>query len=98
MLATDGDVREAVEACGGRRLDVVLSLWPIPGGLRDSLRSRNVMWIDIANKEQSRISNDLGDEVSSFLKRYGVRTARHPRIPSGFKREDAFECPSRVRS
>jgi len=85
MLPTDGDVREAVKSSLGTRLDVVLSLSGIPGDLRDSLRSRDVMWIDIASKEQSRDSNDLGDEVSAFLKRYGVRAARYPRIAgSGF--------------
>jgi acetyltransferase-like isoleucine patch superfamily enzyme len=84
MQVTDGDVREAVKGLGTARLDVFLSLCEIPGDVRDFLRSRNIMWIDIAKKEQTRISNDLGDEVSSFLKRYGVRTARYPRISTGF--------------
>jgi hypothetical protein len=35
-----------------------------------------VMWIDIENKEQSDLTNDLGDEVAVFLKRYGVRLFR----------------------
>jgi hypothetical protein len=34
------------------------------------------MWVEIARKEQSSYSNDLGDEVLLFLKRYGVRTIR----------------------
>jgi len=84
LQVTDGDVREAVKRAGAARLDVFLSLCEIPDDMRDLLRSRNIMWIDIATKEQIRISNDLGDEVSSFLKRYGVRTARFPRIPTGF--------------
>jgi hypothetical protein len=84
LLVCSGDVRESVKRSGGSQLDVVLSLFEIPEDLRTSLGSRNVMWIDIANKEQSRETNDLGDEVSSFFKRYGVRTARCPRRPSGF--------------
>jgi hypothetical protein len=73
-----------VKALGAKRLDVFLSLGEIPGDVRDLLGSRNIMWIDIAKKEQTRISNDLGDEVSSFLKRYGVRTARCPRTSTVF--------------
>jgi hypothetical protein len=81
IRVTDGDVLEAVHALGNPRFDVFLRLREIPVDVSELLRSRNVMWIDIVNKEQTRISNDLGDEVSSFLKRYGVRTARYPRIP-----------------
>lgn len=80
MLATDGDAREVVKGSGAARLDLFLSLFEIPGDVRDYLQSRNIMWIDLARKEQTRNSNDLGDEVSSFLKRYGVRTARFPRL------------------
>jgi acetyltransferase-like isoleucine patch superfamily enzyme len=85
LQVTHGDVREAVKGLGAAQLDVFLSLCEIPGDIRDLLRSRNITWIDIARKEQTRISNDLGDEVLSFLKRYGVRTARCPRISSAFK-------------
>jgi acetyltransferase-like isoleucine patch superfamily enzyme len=85
MLVTDGDAREATSDMGMAQLDLFLSLGEIPDDVRKSLTSRNVMWIDIARKEQTRISNDLGDEVSSFLKRYGVRTARCPRISNAFK-------------
>ena len=76
MQVTDRDVREEVPGLGTARLDVFLSLCEIPEDVREVLRSRRVAWIDVAKKEQSRISNDLGDEVSSFLKRYGVRTLR----------------------
>lgn len=78
MQATDGDVREVAKGLESEKLDVFLSLWEIPGDVRESLRSRDIMWIDIARKEQSRTSNDLGEEVLSFLKRYGVRTLRYP--------------------
>jgi hypothetical protein len=80
LRVTDGDVREAVKDMAGAKFDVFLSLFEIPGDVREFLRSRNIMWIDIAKKEQTRVSNDLGDEVLSFLRRYGVRTARCPRI------------------
>jgi acetyltransferase-like isoleucine patch superfamily enzyme len=94
MLITDGDVREAVKRPEATRLDVVLSLSAIPNDLRDTLRSQDVAWIDVASKEQSRVSNDLGDEVSNFLKRYGVRTARCPRIPGPGSRRSESSVPS----
>ena len=56
--------------------DVLLSLKHIPPPLRSRLSSRKVTWIDIERKEQSSHSNDLGDEVILFLKRYGVRLCR----------------------
>lgn len=83
LKAADGDVRDAVRGLGAVKVDVFLSLCEIPDDTRNLLRSRNIMWIDIARKEQNRMSNDLGDEVSRFLKRYGVRTARYPRISTG---------------
>jgi acetyltransferase-like isoleucine patch superfamily enzyme len=109
LLVSDGDVRKSLNAADNTQLDVVLSLFEIPGDLRTSLRSRNTMWIDIANKEQSRDTNDLGDEVSNFLKRYGVRTARCPRMSTGFgsskvapaeeaSRPAEFECADKLGS
>lgn len=83
MHVTDGDPREAVKALCASKLHVFLSLFEIPNDLRDLLVSRNTMWIDIAQKAQPRISNDLGEEVLSFFKRYGVRTLRYPRISTG---------------
>jgi len=65
---------------------VLLSLRDIPEDIRRELTARQVAWIEIANKEQSRHSNELSDEVSNFLKRYGVRTLRvpplHSRLPN----------------
>jgi hypothetical protein len=71
---------QAVAAKGvhSEGVDVFLSLFELPEELRSLLSKRNIMWIDIAKKEQSRNSNDLGDEVSNFLRRYGVRTLRYP--------------------
>jgi len=56
--------------------DIFLSLRAIPDKLRQQLTQNGVMWIDIENKEQSDLTNDLGDEVAVFLKRYGVRLFR----------------------
>jgi hypothetical protein len=58
------------------KIDVFLSLRAIPEKFRDKLNSRNVMWIDIENKEQSDYGNDMGDEIVLFLRRYGVRFFR----------------------
>lgn len=57
-------------------LDVFLSLRAIPQKVRRSLNAKNVMWIDIERKEQPLFWNDLGEEVTRFLKRYGVRFFR----------------------
>jgi len=78
MQVTDADPRQAMASWGAAKPDVFLSLWEIPEDVRASLSSRDILWIDIARKERSRISNDLGEEVSNFLKRYGVRTLRYP--------------------
>ena len=80
MQVADGNVRETLRNLDLTQLDVFLSLFEIPEDARELLLSKNVMWIDVANKEQSRNSNDLGDEVSNFLKRFGVRTLRYPRM------------------
>ncbi len=78
LYATDKPVREALPLLESKEIDVVLSLFEIPGDVRDALVAAGTIWIDIARKEQSRLSNDLGEEVSQFLKRYGVRTLRCP--------------------
>src|SRR5215471_2227433 len=80
MQVTDGDVRVAAKNLGSKKVDVFLSLWEIPGDVRDLLTSRRTMWIDVSKKEQSRMSNELGEEVLAFLKRYGVRTLRYPQM------------------
>ncbi|MGA1792018.1 MAG: acyltransferase [bacterium] len=56
--------------------DVFLSLKYISPQLRSQLSLKKVVWIDIENKEQSLYSNELGDEVILFLKRYGIRLFR----------------------
>jgi len=58
------------------KIDILLSLGKIPEEQRTVLQSNGVMWIEICRKEQSRYSSPLGDEVSLFLKRYGIRTSR----------------------
>jgi acetyltransferase-like isoleucine patch superfamily enzyme len=57
-------------------IDVFLSLKEISGEIRSRLTAENITWLDIARKEQSLSTNEFGDEVSTFLKRYGVRTLR----------------------
>lgn len=77
----DGDVRDAILRPTFGAVDVVLSLCPIPADLRARLEDQGMAWIEIDKKEQSRKSNDLCDEVSNFLKRYGIRTLRSPQLP-----------------
>jgi hypothetical protein len=71
-----GDLRpeDVPDRSGG--IDVLLSLKEIPGETRNRLTAENVTWVEIARKEQSLVTNEFGDEVSLFLKRYGVRTLR----------------------
>jgi len=80
MHVTAGDVRETVNTLGNERFDVFLSLKEIAADARDLLSSRNIVWIDVCKKERPNLSNDLSEEVLSFLKRYGIRTLRYPDI------------------
>ena len=43
---------------------------------RKKLDALQVTWFDVENKETSRATNDLGEEVAFFLKRYGIRFFR----------------------
>jgi hypothetical protein len=79
MHVSDGHVHEAVERLPSETFHVFLSLREIPDDVRRSLESRGVVWIEIARKERSRLSNELGENVFQFIKRYGVRTLREPR-------------------
>lgn len=74
-IAEDG-VSKAGRPTGARAPHVFLSLRAITGEERAMLESQRTLWIDVASKERSRQSNDLGEEVAAFLKRYGVRTLR----------------------
>jgi acetyltransferase-like isoleucine patch superfamily enzyme len=76
LQIAEKDVREVVKHLSQSTTHVFVSLPEIPSDVRYSLEAQGVMWIEIANKEQSRLANDLGDEVSLFFKRYGVRTLR----------------------
>ena len=57
-------------------VNVFLSLLTIPTSVRKHLDSKSIMWIDIEKKEQSDFTNDLGEEVLLFLRRYGARFFR----------------------
>jgi acetyltransferase-like isoleucine patch superfamily enzyme len=70
------DVEEGDVPSAGDGIDVFLSLREIPTRIRQRLGEQNITWIEIARKEQSKISNRLGEEVSGYLARYGVRTFR----------------------
>lgn len=76
LLIVEDDPREAFTENAGETIHAMLSLAEIPQELRERLAARKIVWIDIARKEQASYSNDLGDEVGLFLKRYGVRTIR----------------------
>jgi acetyltransferase-like isoleucine patch superfamily enzyme len=76
MYVAYGDIEKDKIAKSGRVSDVLLSLNPIPVEVRDVCQANKVMWIDIANKQQSYFWNDLGEEVALYLKRYGVRLYR----------------------
>jgi acetyltransferase-like isoleucine patch superfamily enzyme len=71
-----GDINEVDVPTRSGGIDVFLSLKEIPGEIRSRLTAGNITWLDIERKEQSLDTNELGDEVSLFLKRYGVRTLR----------------------
>ena len=70
------DTRHEDLPASADRIHVFLSLGTILPEERRILAAHGVMWIDIDRKEQSQQSNQLGDEVSLFLKRYGIRTVR----------------------
>lgn len=58
---------------------LLLSLETIPASVREELDVENISWIDIFNKEQSLFLNDLGMEVASYLRNYGIRLLPHQR-------------------
>lgn len=79
MRVTDQDPRQHSKEIEADRPDVLVSLHEIPDDVRHRLSSRKIMWIDVFAKAQPQFSNDLGNEVLSFFRRYGVRTLRYPR-------------------
>jgi hypothetical protein len=56
--------------------DVLLSLPAVAPAARASMQKAGRMWIDLEHKERSDPGNDLGEEVTQYLKRYGVRLIR----------------------
>jgi acetyltransferase-like isoleucine patch superfamily enzyme len=78
LQVAEGDVRESLKNTSPGSTQILLSFREIPPDVRSLLDRQQVMWIEIANKAQSHFSNDLGDEVSLFIRRYGVRTLRSP--------------------
>jgi acetyltransferase-like isoleucine patch superfamily enzyme len=74
LTATDGDPEQAIGQAAAS--EVFLSLEPVSASARARLDAAGTLWIEVAGKARSRLSNDLGEEVALFLKRYGVRTLR----------------------
>jgi acetyltransferase-like isoleucine patch superfamily enzyme len=58
--------------------DVLLSFDTLVTNDRKDLDARRVTWFDVEKKETSRETNDLGEEVALFLRRYGIRFFRAP--------------------
>jgi acetyltransferase-like isoleucine patch superfamily enzyme len=94
LRIADGDPAETLNRPGSEALNLFVSLREIPDEIRSLLGKKNIAWIDIERKEQTRETNDLGDEVSSFLKRYGIRTARFPRLPHALEARISTETKS----
>lgn len=57
-------------------LDVYLSLCSISEKTRLAFDSGNTLWLDIQKGQRANFSNDFGEEVVNYLKRYGVRFTR----------------------
>jgi acetyltransferase-like isoleucine patch superfamily enzyme len=57
-------------------LNVYLRFGQISAEGRKTLDGRGVPWFDVEKKERSRSTNDLGEEVALFLRRYGIRFLR----------------------
>ncbi len=57
-------------------VDVYLRFRKISVEGRKRLNALNAAWFDVENKERSRSTNDLADEVALFLRRYGIRFFR----------------------
>jgi len=55
---------------------VFLSLTAIDESIRRQVESRGMVWFDLEAKQRSKASNDLGDDVASFIARYGIRCER----------------------
>lgn len=58
------------------RPDVLVSLTEIPHEVRKKLNRLKIIWVDIEKKERTNLSNEIGEEVIHFLRRYGVRFSR----------------------
>jgi hypothetical protein len=56
--------------------NVVLSLFQIDAPMRKKMTSNNQMWLDISKKERSNYSTPLGEELTEFIKRFGIRFDR----------------------
>ena len=78
-LAVDtGMSEDLIDAPGTGDMDAYLRFGPLSADGRAKLEKRGVVWFDVAAKERSRATNGLADEVTLFLRRYGIRFTRTP--------------------
>lgn len=73
IYQNNGDNDGMFESSGS---DVLISLGSLSRAIRRKLEASGTVWVDIKNKERSDGTNDLGEEVIDFLKRYGLRLFR----------------------
>jgi len=73
MIVRYEDIEDVQDLSLDNSINVFVSLKPIPKNIRTRLNQLSIMWIDVLRKERSETSNELGEEVVLFLKRYGVR-------------------------
>ncbi len=74
VIYQNNDGKEDLRESSGS--DVLISLCSLSHSIRRKLEASGTVWVDIKNKERSDGTNDLGEEVIDFLKRYGVRLFR----------------------
>ncbi len=72
MGASEDEITDVLAA----GVDVYLRFREIIAEGRKTLDARSVSWFDVENKERSEETNQLGEEVALFLRRYGIRFFR----------------------
>jgi acetyltransferase-like isoleucine patch superfamily enzyme len=70
--ASEDGITEAIRVGA----DVYLRFRPVSDDGRLRLVSRGTVWFDVENKERSKLTNDLAEEVALFFRRYGIRFLR----------------------
>lgn len=73
LSSNDGDLDREINRS---HADVIVSLNAITEETRRTLNAAKCAWLDLHNKERSDFSNELGEEVAMYFRRYGVRLLR----------------------